>query len=338
MTADLLEVREVAKTFHLRRRRRRGGSVRAVDAVSFSVRAGESVGIAGESGSGKSTLARILLRLDKPTSGQILFDGTDIAGAAGEELMNYRRQVQAVFQNSSSALSPRMRIGDIIAEPLVVQQRDVPDKDVIARVEELMRRVGLPVELRRSYPHELSGGQKQRVAIARSLIVDPRMLVLDEPVSALDVSVRSQVLNLLLDLQKERGLAYLMIAHDLAILRHVTTYLVVIYRGRIVEQGPTEEVLSAPRHPYTRALVAASPRFDRVGVAVEGVADADAGIETQAGCAFAPRCPLVIDRCRVDTPVLEDIGPGGTVIHRAACHLLARPVPTALNEPPKGDL
>lgn len=262
-TAPLLEVEDVGKTFVQRHRRRgRRAATPAVDGVSFAVCRGESVGVAGESGSGKSTLARMILCLERPSKGRILFDGADVAAARGAALLAYRRRVQAVFQDSAGALSPRMRIRDIVAEPLEVQQPQVPRAQVDARVADLLGRVGLSPELARCYPHELSGGQKQRVAIARALVVDPQMLVLDEPVSALDVSVRGQVLNLLLDLQQERGLTYLMIAHDLAILRHVTTWLVVMRHGKVVEQGPTETVLGEPAHPYTRALIAASPRLE----------------------------------------------------------------------------
>ncbi len=323
MNPPLLEVRGVGKTFVLRHQRRRGHNiVRAVDNVSFVVRKGESVGIAGESGSGKSTLARIILRLDRPTDGEIRFAGEDIATAEGHELMAYRRQVQAVFQNSSSALSPRMRIRDIIAEPLIVQQSDTSPAEIDRRVDDLLGRVGLSPQIRLSFPHELSGGQKQRVAIARSLMVRPSMLVLDEPVSALDVSVRSQVLNLLLDLQEERGLTYLMIAHDLAILRHVTTYLVIMYLGRIVEQGPTEEILGAPQHPYTRALVAASPRLERIENRVLAALDSEVTSTTDDGCAYAPRCPWAEARCHEEVPRLMVVGEHATAAHMAACHAL----------------
>jgi len=329
MSQPLLEVRSVGKTFVLRHQRRRHHNVvRAVDDISFVVREGESVGIAGESGSGKSTLARIILRLDRPTDGEIRFDGENIASAEGRELMAYRRRVQAVFQNSSSALSPRMRIRDIIAEPLVVQQPETTPGEIDRRVDDLLGRVGLSPQLRMSFPHELSGGQKQRVAIARSLIVNPSMLILDEPVSALDVSIRSQVLNLLLDLQAERGLTYLMIAHDLAILRHVTTYLVVMYLGRVVEQGPTEEVLGNPQHPYTCALVAASPRFERIEKRAMAVGDNDNTSTIDHGCPFAPRCPQAEARCREETPRLITVGEHATAAHQAACHVLKPAVAT----------
>lgn len=267
-TPELLRVSGLCKSFTLRggegghRRRTR---FTAVQDVSFSVAAGQSVGIAGESGSGKSTLARMILRLSEPDSGRIVFAGKDITHARGGKLLAYRRQVQTVFQDSSAALSPRMRILELVAEPLLVQQPRLDPAVLTDRVDALLRRVGLSPQLRNNYPHELSGGQKQRVAIARSLIVDPSLVVLDEPVSALDVSVRSQVLNLLLDLQEERGLAYLIIAHDLAILRHVTAYLVVMKNGVVVERGPTDEVLLNPQHHYTRSLVAASPELPATG-------------------------------------------------------------------------
>lgn len=260
MNAPLLAVEGLAKTFVARRRHHgQRQSVDAVRDVTFAMAAGESVGVAGESGSGKSTLARIILRLVRPSGGTVRFAGRDVGAVRGRDLLAYRRQVQAVFQDSSSALSPRMRVGSIIAEPLLLQQPGERRAAAAARVDEALAQVGLPTELARRYPHELSGGQKQRVAIARALIVRPRLLVLDEPVSALDVSVRSQVLNLLLDLQERFGLAYLMIAHDLAVLRHVTTRLMVMYRGRVVEAGPTEDILQRPQHAYTQQLVEAVP-------------------------------------------------------------------------------
>lgn len=254
----LLQVHGLGKSYSMRRRGRRA-DIRAVQDFTITVHQGESVGIAGESGSGKSTLTRMILLLEKPDTGVIRFAGREINDLKGRELLAYRREVQAVFQDSASALSPRMRVRELVAEPLLVQQPRVSRSEVDNRVASLLRRVGLSAKLCSHYPHELSGGQKQRVAVARSLIVNPKMLVLDEPVSALDVSVRSQVLNLLLDLKEERGLAYLMIAHDLAILRHVTSYLVVMRKGRIVEQGHTDKVLLHAQHPYTQSLVTALP-------------------------------------------------------------------------------
>jgi peptide/nickel transport system ATP-binding protein len=255
--APLLELRALSRRYPSRRGR---PPVDAVSDVSLALGAGESVGIAGESGSGKTTLTRIVLQLVAPSAGAVLFDGQPLRpGASRRELAPFRRSVQAVLQDSSEALDSRMRIRHLVAEPLVVQQPNVPRAEVDARVAALLQRVGLSPTLAGCYPHELSGGQKQRVAIARSLIVGPRLLVLDEPVSALDVSVRSQVLNLLLDLKDEHGLTLLIVAHDLAVLRHVTDRLFVMHRGRVVEQGPTDRVLGEPAHDYTRALVAASP-------------------------------------------------------------------------------
>lgn len=272
MSGPLLEVRNLAKVFVSRRRGR--GRVCAVDGISFSVAEGESVGIAGESGSGKSTLARMILRLETPTEGCVRFDGEDIGAVSDASGMAYRRQVQAVFQDSNSALNPRMRIHDIVSEPLALQQPETPASSVKSRVAAVLSQVGLSQDLARRYPHELSGGQKQRVAIARALIVSPRLLVLDEPVSALDVSVRSQVLNLLLDLQEEFALTYLMIAHDLAVLRHVTTRLLVMYKGRVVEEGRTEDILHRPQHEYTQRLVAAVPGM-QPGRERQRISDAD---------------------------------------------------------------
>lgn len=275
LSGPLLEVQNLAKVFVSRHRRRGGkGRVYAVDGISFSVATGESVGIAGESGSGKSTLARMILRLETPTEGCVRFDGADIGAVSDASGMAYRRQVQAVFQDSNSALNPRMRIHDIVSEPLALQQPEAPPSSVKSRVADVLSQVGLSQDLARRYPHELSGGQKQRVAIARALIVSPRLLVLDEPVSALDVSVRSQVLNLLLDLQEEFALTYLMIAHDLAVLRHVTTRLLVMYKGRVVEEGRTEDVLHRPQHEYTRRLVAAVPGM-QPGRERQRITDAD---------------------------------------------------------------
>ena len=322
MSRPLLELRNVSKLFAGRRRSQRGlTQAPAVDRVSLGIGAGESVGIAGESGSGKTTLAWMILQLLPVTSGQILFDGEALADASDEALMRYRRDVQAVFQDSASALNPRMRVRDLIAEPLIVQQSSVNRAEVDFRIDELLGRVALPLGMRDCFPHELSGGQKQRVALARSLIVYPRMLVLDEPVSALDVSVRSQVLNLLLDLQEERRLAYVMISHDLAILRHVTTRVVVMYLGRVVELGPTEEVLFSPQHPYTRALVAASPTLVVNKLKSPILADRESVNAESSGCQFAPRCPLAERKCHQSAPELAAVGEATDRTHLAACHL-----------------
>lgn len=301
--------------------------VHAVADVSLAVRAGESLGIAGESGSGKTTLARMILQLIEPTAGHFTFDSQPLRMASRDQLAPFRRCVQAVLQDSSEALNGRMRVRDLVAEPLVVQHPGVGDVAIDERVASLLQRVGLSPTLASCFPHELSGGQKQRVAIARSLSVDPRLLVLDEPVSALDVSVRSQVLNLLLDLRDERALALLIVAHDLAVLRHVTDRLLIMYRGRIVEQGPTERVLAAPAHPYTRALVAASPRLG--GVERAPVAEPDGPAASAHGCAFAARCPQAAAVCLAQRPLLmrADAGDSAAAGHDAACHFANRTKP-----------
>ena len=313
----LLELRGLTLSFPSRRS---APPVHAVADVSLAVHAGESVGLAGESGSGKTTLAWMILQLLAPTHGAIFFDGQPVTMASRTALAAYRRSVQAVLQDSSAALNGRMRIRDLVAEPLVVQQPGVTARAIDERVDELLHSVGLAASTKSQFPHELSGGQKQRVAIARALVNNPRLLVLDEPVSALDVSVRSQVLNLLLDLKAARKLSFLIVAHDLAVLRHVTDTLVVMYHGRVVEQGPTEHVLAHPAHPYTRALVAASPRLDGVGRVA--IVDRETGAAPLAGCAFAPRCPQAVALCLASRPALVALGgaAGDAHLHSAACH------------------
>lgn len=316
----LLEVEALTKTFVSRHRRSGRREVHAVQGVSFGVVEGESVGIAGESGSGKSTLARLILRLEAPTAGQVRFDGRDLRSVPDTGRAGFRREMQAVFQDANGALSPRMHVRDIVAEPLLLQEPGAGAAAVDERVACVLAQVGLPAHVVRRFPHELSGGQKQRVAIARALIVNPRMLILDEPVSALDVSVRSQVLNLLLELQERYGLTYLMIAHDLAVLRHVTERLLVMYRGRVVEQGGTEDVLHRPQHPYTRQLVSAVPRVGggrtRIPVAAEPAGES--GVIN--GCGFAPRCPVRAARCLREVPLLRQVSANGPPDCRVACH------------------
>ena len=260
--APILELCDVVREFSLRSKKLLGRdreTLRAVDGVSLSVPKGCSYGVAGESGSGKTTLARMILLLDRPTAGSILFEERDLATLDREGVRWYRTRVQAVFQDATASLSPRMRVRDIVAEPLEAQPRSPTRRDVDRRVAALLEEVALPARAARAFPGQLSGGQRQRVAIARSLVVDPAMIVLDEPVSALDVSIRGQVLNLLTDLRAERGLTYFLIAHDLALLRHVTDRLAVMQKGRIVEEGDTEHVLLAPQHHYTQALRDAVP-------------------------------------------------------------------------------
>jgi len=310
VTEPILELRDVTRAFTMRSSRllgRDSSLLRAVDGVSLSVPSGSSYGLAGESGSGKTTLARMILLLDRPTAGSIVFEGRDIGSLDRAGMRWFRSRVQAVFQDATASLSPRMRIRDIVAEPLESQRAAPTRREVDRRVAELLEEVALPERSARGFPNQLSGGQRQRVAIARALILNPSLIVLDEPVSALDVSIRGQVLNLLLDLQEEHRLTYFFIAHDLALLRHVTDRLAVMYRGRVVEEGQSEAVLTDPRHPYTQALRAAVPG-EQAGPAPMPLIGHDAApFATDRGCRFRPRCPLAIERCAIDDPVLERV-------------------------------
>lgn len=293
---------------------------KAVDDVSFSVEKGACFGIAGESGSGKTTIAKLILLLEKLTSGSIIYEGKDIQDLSGQDLMWYRSSVQTTFQDAASSLNPRMRIKDIVSEPLEVQKSKVLSKKAIhAKTEEILGKVGLGPDNLLKYPHELSGGQKQRVAIANAIILEPSLVILDEPVSALDVSIRAQILNLLADIQEKEGLTYIIIAHDLAMLQHITTHIAVMYLGKIVEMGETEEVFSNPSHPYTRALFAAVPRPEpgraRETVVLEG--EIGNPIDPPPGCRFHPRCPYARADCRQTAPVLREVGPG----HQVVCSL-----------------
>lgn len=318
MTEPLLAVRDLRREYPTGGWLRPGPAVRAVDGVSFELGRGETLALVGESGSGKSTLARTLLRLEEPDGGSVRFDGLDVLALEGEALRALRRRMQIVFQDASGALNPRMRVGDAVAEGLEIHHLCRPDERP-ARVQALLQEVGLDPGLADRYPRALSGGQRQRVVIARALAVEPSFLVLDEPVSALDVSVQAQVLTLLLDLQQRRGLSYLYIAHDLAVVRQVAHRVAVMYLGRLVETGPTEEVLAAPAHPYTQALVSAVPAL--VGGAESGrivlSGDPPSPLERLAGCAFHPRCfhPARDARCTTERPELRPAGPG-----QAACH------------------
>jgi oligopeptide/dipeptide ABC transporter ATP-binding protein len=306
----LLEAAGLVKHFPLRRElfRRAPGVVRAVDGVSFTIEASRTLGIVGESGCGKSTTAKLILKLEEPTAGSIRLDGQDLCTLDGDGLRRYRRSVQAVFQDPYASLNPRMRVRDIIAEPLVTHERR-PRAEVDRRVVKLLDMVGLPAQAADLFPHEFSGGQRQRIAIARALALSPKLVVLDEPVSALDVSIRAQILNLLRDLQAELGLAYLFIAHDLAAVAHMSHTIAVMYLGRIVETGEAKAVASAPRHPYTQALFAAAlpshPDEARDEVVLAG--EVPSSIAPPAGCHFHPRCPHVMDRCRTVVPALREV-------------------------------
>ena len=320
MTAPLLEVEGLAKLYPIRRGAiisREVGAVRAVDGISFSLGRGETLALVGESGCGKSTTARLVLRLIEPTAGSVRFEGEDITEMGGLALRKLRRRMQIVFQDPFASLNPRMTVGAILEEPLLVHR--VGDRaSRQARVAELLSLVGLAPYQAARYPHEFSGGQRQRIGIARALAVEPALIVCDEPVSALDVSIQAQVVNLLKDLQARLGLSYLFIAHDLAVVKHVADRVAVMYLGRIVEIGTRAQVFADPRHPYTRVLLAAIPRPDPHRARAVQVAGGDVPSPSNVppGCRFHTRCSFVIDRCRVDDPALHPLATG----HAVACH------------------
>ncbi len=316
----LLEARDLVCRFPLRRGLwgKPVAYVHAVDGVSLTVGAGETLGLVGETGSGKTTVGRILVRLQEPDSGQVLFDGQDLLALKGKDLRQRRRQFQIVFQDPMGSLNPRMRVRDIVAEPLLIHKLGTP-RERKDRAAALLDRVGLSASAADKYPHEFSGGQRQRIGIARALALNPKFIVLDEPVSALDVSVQAQVVNLLQDLQEERGLAYLFIAHGLQVVAHVSGRVAVMYLGRIVELGPTEAVFERPLHPYTRALLASVPEPDpdcpRTSVLIQGELTVEPGL--RGGCRFAPRCPLAGERCRLEEPLLRNFDGQQAACHRA---------------------
>ena len=297
--------------------------VRAVDGVSFSVAAGETLAIVGESGCGKSTVGRLALRLIEPTSGRVMFDGEDIVSLSAQRLRQFRSKAQLIFQDPYASLNPRMTIGATLAEPLFLHTA-MSDGDRKNRVAELLATVGLRPDHVARYPHEFSGGQRQRIAIARALAADPKLIVCDEPVSALDVSIRAQVLNLLKDLQQRLGLAYIFISHDLAVVKHVADRIAVMYLGRIVETGASEALFNEPRHPYTQALLSAIPvpssSTRRARSLLPG--DPPSPIDPPSGCHLHPRCPHAIAACRTDRPQLEQqaaSSAAGPIAHATAC-------------------
>jgi oligopeptide transport system ATP-binding protein len=286
--------------------------VHAVEDVSLTVAAGEAVGLVGESGCGKTTLGRALLRLIEPTSGTIRFNGEDITHLPAGELRSRRRQFQMIFQDPFGSLNPRLTVGQSLAEPLEIHGIASTPAERTERIAALLRSVGLHADHADRYPHEFSGGQRQRIVIARALAVEPKLLVCDEPVSALDVSVQAQVVNLLQDLQRERGVALLFISHDLAVVEHLCQRVAVMYLGRVVELGPAREVCRRPSHPYTAALLSAVPTLDATSrqkrIVLRG--DPPSPIDPPSGCPFHPRCPIAQDRCRSERPALREIQPG----------------------------
>ena len=294
------------------------GWVKAVDGVSVQVGEGETVGIVGESGSGKTTLAKLFLLLERPTAGSLLFDGKEVRTFGRDDLARYRRAVQAVFQDPYSSLNPRMRVEHIVSEPLMLGN-GVSRAEVRERVVEVLELVGLRRDSTSLYPHEFSGGQRQRIAIARSLVTYPKFIILDEPVSALDVSIRAQILNLLKDLQNRLGLAYIMISHDLAAARYLATRLAVMYCGKLVETGDCEAVYTEPLHPYTEALLSAAlplhPSARRQRIVLAG--EVPSPTNPPAGCRFHPRCPQVMPQCHTQEPDWKQVKPG----RFTACHL-----------------
>jgi len=293
--------------------------VRAVDGVSFTIAPGETVGLVGESGCGKTTLARAVIRLIEPTEVQIVFQGEDLTRMRGSALRERRRQFQMIFQDPYGSLNPRMTVENIIGEALDIHRLAANEVARRQRVESLLEDVGLDRSHARRYPHEFSGGQRQRIGIARALAVEPKLIVCDEPVSALDVSIQAQIVNLLQDLQQEHGLAYLFVAHDLAVVRHLSRRILVMYLGRIVEAGEAKATCQSPRHPYTQALISAVPVVDpeskRSRIILPG--DVPSPIHPPSGCPFPPRCPVAEARCKTEVPELRSLGNG----HWAACHL-----------------
>jgi oligopeptide transport system ATP-binding protein len=318
---NLLRVENLKVHFPLRQGmfRRSPDVVRAVDGVSFSIDVGETVGLVGESGCGKTTLGRAVIKLIEPTAGHILFEGESLDGLDGRRLRALRRRFQMIFQDPYGSLDPRMTVEEILGEALDIHGLAPTRAAREARIATLLRDVGLDPSYDVRYPHEFSGGQRQRIGIARALAVEPQLIVCDEPVSALDVSVQAQIINLLQDLQAEHGMAYLFVAHDLAVVEHISDRILVMYLGRIVEAGDAQGVCQTPRHPYTQALISAVPVVDPASrtkrIVLQG--DVPSPIHPPTGCPFHPRCPVAEARCKTDVPPLREVAPG----RQAACHL-----------------
>ena len=316
----LLSVRDLTKAFPIRGGllKRQTGSVRAVDGVNFHIEASETFGLVGESGCGKSTTGRCVLRLIEPSSGELRFEGRDVMALSGEGLRALRRQVQIIFQDPYASLNPRMTIGAIIGEALTIHRLAASRQQYEARIVHLLETVGLQADHMTRYPHEFSGGQRQRIGIARAIAVEPKLIICDEPVSALDVSIQAQVINLLEDLQQKFGIAYLFVAHDLSVVEHISRRVAVMYLGRIVETAPSRQLYSAPKHPYTEALLSAVPIPDpsvkRKRIRLKG--EVPSPINPPSGCHFHTRCPLAKDVCSKEVPALKESAEG----HLVACH------------------
>lgn len=319
----LLEIRDLKMHFPVK-----GGvfmtakaQCKAVDGVSLVIRPGETLGLVGESGCGKSTLGKCIVRLNQPTSGQILFDGADLAPLGRSQMKPHRRHIQMIFQDPADSLNSRHSVGNILEEPFIVHGIG-DDAERRRRVGDLLRTVGLPASAAERFPFEFSGGQRQRIGIARAIALNPQLVVCDEPVSALDVSIQSQVLNLMLDLQRELKLSYLFIAHDLAVVKHISDRIAVMYLGHIVETAAAEEIYRSPRHPYTRALISAipvpNPRKHRDRIILQG--DVPSPINPPSGCPFHTRCPHVQERCRIEKPALRTVATTAGVEQQVACH------------------
>ena len=327
----LLEVKNLKKYFRLRSSflfQKNAGIVKAIDEISFYIKKSETFGLVGESGCGKSTTARVILRLIEPTGGEVVFNGQNLFRLSSKEMFKIRRYIQIIFQDPYASLSPRMTVGDIISEPLEIHR--VGDKSSrIKKVKDILRVVGLNPEHINRYPHEFSGGQRQRIGVARALVLTPKLILCDEPVSALDVSVQAQILNLMVELQKEYDLTYLFIAHDLSVVRHVSSRVAVMYLGKIVEVAKSEDLYKKPQHPYTMCLLSAvpipDPKLERQRKRVILYGDVPSPVNIPKACRFNPRCPNVQDICRQEEPILKNYSENGEE-HLAACFFAGKPI------------
>ena len=313
MSENLIEVKNLKKYFKTPK-----GPLHAVDDVSFTIEKGKTLGVVGESGCGKSTLGRTVLGLLEATEGQVLFEGKDITRIKGSEWKNLRKDMQIIFQDPFSSLDPRKTVADLIKEPIKTFKIYKSSKEMDERVEELMDIVGLAQRFKNSYPHELDGGRRQRIGVARALSLDPKFIVCDEPVSALDVSIQAQILNLLQELQEERGLTYIFITHDLSVVKHISDEILVMYMGCLVEKCKSDELFEKRFHPYTKGLISAIPipslHVERARIRMEG--EVSSPVNPKPGCRFAPRCPYATDKCRTEQPILEELSKD----HFVACH------------------